>query len=161
MIHEQMFDALNHCGAIMFGWYGIETAILGPQRENSSQRRAGSVRKNASVSTKIAFSTSSGKTSCRNSFMSPAKLIASSVIDLETFESWKHTGSRGMTGIKMAIAGNTVHHALELQSIEADGDRMKRMGEKAEARFEIGDRPFVTDDVEVEGPGRVHYGRLR
>ena len=38
---------------------------------------------------------------------------------------------------------------------------MKRVCEKAEARLEIGDRLFVTDDVEVEGPGRIHYGRLR
>ena len=38
---------------------------------------------------------------------------------------------------------------------------MNRMSEKAEARLEIGDRPFVTDDVEVEGSGSVHYGRLR
>jgi hypothetical protein len=61
----------------------------------------------------------------------------------------------------MAIAGNAIHHVLERQPIEADGYRMERMGEKAEARFEIGDRRFVTNDVEVEWPGRVHYGGLR
>lgn len=35
------------------------------------------------------------------------------------------------------------------------------MSEKAEARLEIADRAFVTYDMEVEGPGSVHYGRLR
>jgi hypothetical protein len=37
---------------------------------------------------------------------------------------------------------------------------MKGMCEKAEARFQIGDRRVVTDDVEVEGSGSVHYRRL-
>lgn len=71
-MHEQIAVALYHSSTTRFGWYGIETATLGPQRENSSQRSAGSVRKNASVSTKMAFVTSSGNSSCRNNFMSPA-----------------------------------------------------------------------------------------
>lgn len=34
------------------------------------------------------------------------------------------------------------------------------MCEKAEARFQIRDRSFVTDDMELEGPRRVHYRGL-
>lgn len=37
---------------------------------------------------------------------------------------------------------------------------MKRMLEKAEARFQIGDRSFVAYDMKLEGPRRVHYRRL-
>lgn len=65
-----------------------------------------------------------------------------------------------MTGIKCAFSGDSIHHALERQSVEADGDWMNRMCEKAEARFQIGDRRVITDDVEVEGSGSVHYRRL-
>ena len=34
------------------------------------------------------------------------------------------------------------------------------MFEKAEARFQISDRFIIADDMEVEWPRRVHYGRL-
>ena len=34
------------------------------------------------------------------------------------------------------------------------------MCEKTEARFQIRDRSFVTDDVELKGPRRVHYRGL-
>lgn len=37
---------------------------------------------------------------------------------------------------------------------------MDRMCKKTEARFEISDRSFITDYMEVERPGRVHYRRL-
>jgi hypothetical protein len=32
--------------------------------------------------------------------------------------------------------------------------------EKAEARFQISDRSFVADDMELERPRRVHYSGL-
>ena len=37
---------------------------------------------------------------------------------------------------------------------------MDRMRKKTEARFKISDRSFITDYMEVERPGCIHYRGL-
>ena len=70
------------------------------------------------------------------------------------------TDSSCVAGAESTFAGDSVCHVLEGEAIEADGDRMNGMREEAEASLQIGNGPFVTDDVEMEGSTGVHYRGL-
>jgi len=62
-----------------------------------------------------------------------------------------------VASIERALTGESIHHALELYTVQSDSDRMNGMGEEAEATFQIGNRPFIADDMELERPATIHY----
>jgi len=59
--------------------------------------------------------------------------------------------------IKRALTGESIHHALERYTVQSDSDRMNGMGEGTEPTFQIGNRPFVADDMELERSASIHY----
>lgn len=65
-----------------------------------------------------------------------------------------------MASINGTFAGEAIHHALERYAVQSDSDRMNGMCEEAESTFQIDNRRFIADDMELERSASIHYCRL-